>query len=64
MSRANADSRLAALSADGRWIAFMSAAAISSPGDTNGDYDVFVRDNWTKTVTRVSVSTTGDGRPM
>ena len=58
--QANADSWVPALSADGRWIAFISTASNLVAADTNEDYDVFVRDNWTKEVARVSVSTTGD----
>ena len=49
-----------ALSSDGRWVAFTSPASNLVPGDTNGISDVFVRDNWTKTVALVSVSTAGD----
>ena len=32
-----------AISADGRFVAFGSAATNLVPGDTNGDFDVFVR---------------------
>jgi hypothetical protein len=47
------------LSSDGRWLVFQSFATNLVPGDTNAATDVFVRDNWTKAVTRVSVSSTG-----
>ncbi len=41
--RANGGSVSAALSADGRYVAFRSWAANLVPGDTNGVSDVFVR---------------------
>src|SRR4029453_15940937 len=44
------------LSADGRYVAFTSAASNLVPGDTNGVEDVFVHDRVTHTTTRVSVS--------
>ena len=47
------------LSSDGRWLVFNSFASNLVPGDTNAATDTFVRDNWTKAVTRVSVSSTG-----
>src|SRR4029078_8771646 len=58
--QANSDSFDPALSSDERWVAFTSPASTLVSGDTNGFSDVFVRDNWTKSVARVSVSTTGD----
>ncbi len=57
--QANADSYIPALSADGRWVAFWSQADNLVADDTNQLPDVFVRDNWTKAVSRVSVSSTG-----
>jgi Tol biopolymer transport system component len=48
-----------ALSADGRFVAFSSAATNLVPGDTNGVTDVFVHDRQTATTTRVSVHTSG-----
>ncbi|WP_035841844.1 TolB family protein [Kitasatospora azatica] len=48
-----------AISGDGRVVAFSSLASNLVPGDTNNNYDVFVRDLRTGTVTRVSVSSTG-----
>ncbi len=63
--QADAASGFASLSADGRWVAFRSLATNLVPGDTNGVYDVFVRDNLTKKVVRVSVAdngTQGNGR--
>jgi hypothetical protein len=40
----NSYSRQPALSADGRFVAFASVASNLVPGDTNGRWDVFVRD--------------------
>jgi hypothetical protein len=39
----NAESASPALSADGRFVAFVSFASNLVPGDTNGVWDVFVR---------------------
>jgi Tol biopolymer transport system component len=47
------------ISADGRWVAFSSAAGNLVPGDTNGVSDVFLHDRQTRTTTRVSVGTAG-----
>jgi Tol biopolymer transport system component len=58
-AEANDVNAQAAVSADGRYVAFTSFAANLVPGDTNGTSDVFVRDLWTRTMTRVSVSSTG-----
>ncbi len=46
------------ISADGRYVAFMSGANNLVPGDTNGEPDIFVHDTVTGTTTRESV---GDG---
>lgn len=54
----------AAVSADGRYVAFNSDASTLVPGDTNRTGDVFVRDLRRGTTTRVNVSgagTQGDG---
>jgi hypothetical protein len=48
-----------ALSADGRYVAFLSYATNLVPGDTNDAMDVFVRDMDTERTRRVSVSSTG-----
>ncbi len=48
-----------ALSDDGRFIAFSSAADNLVPNDTNGERDVFVRDRELGTTERVSVSSQG-----
>lgn len=47
------------VSADGRFVAFMSFADNLVPGDTNGVADVFVRDRVTGTTERVSVTSRG-----
>ena len=47
------------LSADGRYVAFESLAAELTAGDTNAEYDVFVRDLTASTTERASVSTAG-----
>src|SRR5204863_6461216 len=48
-----------ALSADGRFVAFDSAATDLVAGDTNGVSDVFVHDRQTGTTERVSVASDG-----
>src|SRR5438552_4844963 len=48
-----------ALSADGRFIAFISSATSLVAGDTNGATDVFVHDRQTGTTERVSVASGG-----
>jgi Tol biopolymer transport system component len=53
------NSRRAAISADGRWIAFESWASNLVASDTNGVSDVFVHDRYTTTTTRVSVGPRG-----
>jgi Tol biopolymer transport system component len=55
----NADSFRSSMSADGRFIAFHSAASDLVTGDTNGTLDVFVRDRVTGAVERVSVGSGG-----
>ena len=55
----NGTSRSAAISADGRYVAFGSHASNLVPDDTNGFPDIFVRDRTTNTTTRVNVSSTG-----
>ena len=44
------------MSADGRFVAFPSAAPNLVPGDTNGAFDIFVRDRVLGTNERVSIS--------
>ncbi len=47
------------ISADGRYVAFISYASNLVPGDTNDSTDVFVRDRKNHTTRRVSVSSNG-----
>ncbi len=47
------------ISADGRYVAFMSWADNLVSGDTNSDWDVFVHDRQTGATIRVSVATGG-----
>jgi Tol biopolymer transport system component len=47
---------LAAISGDGRFVAFWSLASTLVPGDTNGTSDVFVHDRQAGTNERVSVN--------
>jgi Tol biopolymer transport system component len=54
------DSFEPAISADGRFVAFGSAATNLVPGDTNGVGDVFVKDRVSGAIERVSVRTTGE----
>jgi Tol biopolymer transport system component len=64
-----ARSQVAAISADGRFIAFQSWAPDLVPGDTNGAQDIFVHDRASGATERVSVATGGaqadgaSGRP-
>ncbi len=58
-TQANLDSQGAAISADGRFVAFRSGASDLVAGDTNGRWDVFVHDRVTGATTRVSVATDG-----
>jgi Tol biopolymer transport system component len=48
------------ISADGRYVVFTSYASNLVKGDTNGGYDVFVRDRQTGITERVSVSSNGE----
>src|SRR5262245_16303406 len=57
--QANGGSAVAAISADGRFVAFESEATNLVPGDTSGLIDIFVRDLVTGTTTRVSVDSAG-----
>jgi Tol biopolymer transport system component len=55
-AQANEGGGEAAVSADGRFIAFSSRASNLVAGDTNGQFDVFVRDLVAGTTQRVNVS--------
>jgi len=56
---ADAESSGAAISADGRYVGFSSPATNLVAGDTNGTYDVFLRDLLAGTTSRVSVRSDG-----
>ena len=58
----NASSFAASISADGRYVAFLSDASNLIPGDTNHVRDVFVRDLVAGTTERVTVAS--DGTPQ
>jgi Tol biopolymer transport system component len=61
-AQANSISYAPVISADGRFIAFHSAASNLVTGDTNGAWDVFVHDRTLGTTTRAVASITG-GQP-
>jgi len=54
------DSWRLSISADGRYVGFASRASNLVVGDTNGAWDVFVRDRQEGTTTLMSVSTEGE----
>ena len=56
----NDSSNLPSISADGRFVAFVSGATNLVPGDTNNRGDIFVRDLLTNTTTCVSVDSAGN----
>jgi Tol biopolymer transport system component len=58
-AEANAGSTSPSISADGRYVAFLSDATNLVPGDTNTVRDVFVFDRQTATTTRASVDSSG-----
>ncbi|MEX2552735.1 MAG: hypothetical protein WD627_07025 [Actinomycetota bacterium] len=47
------------ISADGRWVAFVSDDPNLIPGDTNGYSDVFLRDLQEETTTLISAALVG-----
>jgi archaellum component FlaF (FlaF/FlaG flagellin family) len=57
--QSNGSSTAAAISADGRYVAFHSTASNLVPGDTNNTYDVFVHDMATGVTDRVSLDSAG-----
>jgi Tol biopolymer transport system component len=57
--QADGDSGTPSLSADGRFVAFQSYAGNLVSGDSNGNYDVFVRDRQTGAVERASLGVGG-----
>jgi Tol biopolymer transport system component len=58
-STGNGDSLLGGISADGRYVAFVSDAADLAANDSNGARDVFLRDLQAGTTTLASVNATG-----
>jgi Tol biopolymer transport system component len=58
-AQGNGASHHPALSADGRYVAFASAATNLVPHDTNGREDIFVHDRQTGQTTRVSITSDG-----
>jgi hypothetical protein len=56
--QANLECFASAISDDGRYVAFVTRSSFA-PGDTNGFWDVYVRDRVLGTTELVSVSTTG-----
>lgn len=58
-AQANGSTFGAVMSADGRFVAFASAATTLVPDDRNGQTDVFVRDLLTSRTTRISLSSAG-----
>jgi flagellin-like hook-associated protein FlgL len=59
-NQGNGYSRITALSADGRYAAFNSAASNLVAGDTNGQVDSFIKDTATGLTTRVSTDSAGN----
>jgi Tol biopolymer transport system component len=55
----NGASRRPSISADGRFVAFESLASNVVTPDSNGDYDVFVRDRSANTTERISQASSG-----
>lgn len=55
-----AGAEMCAISADGRFVAFVSMATNLVPGDTNDTPDIFVHDRETGMTSRVSVSSGGE----
>lgn len=61
--QANGASTMRSISADGRFIAFSSAATNLISGDTNGNYDVFIHDTVARTTIRANVNSGGGQVP-
>jgi len=58
-SEGDGDSFSPSISADGRYVAFLSRAANLVAEDTNGSFDIFLHDRQTATTRRVSVASDG-----
>ena len=55
----NDESEMPSISADGRYVAFTSYSSNLVSGDTNNNYDIFIRDQKTGTTELISVSSSG-----
>jgi Tol biopolymer transport system component len=55
-AQGNSGSLRPSITGDGRYVSFDSRASNLVPGDTNGEFDVFLKDLSTGTLSRVSVS--------
>src|SRR5438045_1072138 len=53
-----------ALSGDGRWVVWSSNAANLIAGDTNGTWDIFLRDMVAGVTTRISLTSAGGQAPL
>ncbi len=58
-TQGNAASSSPTISADGRYVAFQSAASNLVPGDTNGFYDIFVYDRQVDSISQASLAADG-----
>ncbi len=58
-TQGTSQSYLGSISADGRYVAFMTSSSELVSGDTNGTYDIFVYDRQMDTIERVSVAADG-----
>jgi len=58
-AQGNGTSGYPAISPDGRFVVFSSAASNLVTGDTNGRWDVFVHDRWTGATERASIANSG-----
>ncbi|MCJ7492238.1 MAG: hypothetical protein MUP15_08845, partial [Dehalococcoidia bacterium] len=59
-NEANGASAVPAISANGRYVAFISSATNLAEGDTYPNFDIFVHDRATGTTERVSVTSAGN----
>ncbi|MDO8615593.1 MAG: calcium-binding protein [Dehalococcoidia bacterium] len=62
-TQANGESDVGFVSDDGRFIVFESEASNLVPGDTNDNWDAFLRDRQLGATTRISLSSTGAQLP-
>ena len=59
-TQSDGNSKYPAISADGRYVAFLGEGSGLVPDDTNNKYDIFVRGRQTGTTTRVNLSSNGE----